>query len=114
MSILVQNELGKINANDGVIAKIAGLAATDCMGVLGLASAESWTDLLRKDSVDRGVRVSQLESGALKIEVNIIAKYGVAIVAVAQNIISTVSYQVNRMTGLTVDSVDVCVRAIRV
>ena len=83
------------------------------MGVLGLASAESWTDLLRKESVDRGVRIYP-QDDRVRIEVNIIAKYGVSITAVAENVIACVKYNVETMTGLKVDSVDVCVRAIRV
>jgi uncharacterized alkaline shock family protein YloU len=115
MSIVMKNQLGLIEISDSVVAKIAGLAATDCMGVLGLASAESsWADLLRKDSVDRGVRVHQVEEGVLRVEVNIIAKYGVSIIAVAENVIDSVKYNVERMTGMQAQSVDVCVRSIRV
>ena len=53
----------------GVIAKLAGLTATECMGVLGLASSDGWTDLLKKDSVDRGVRINSNED-TIKIEIN--------------------------------------------
>ena len=113
MDAAIKNNLGKIEISDGVLAKLAGLAATECMGVLGLASAESWTDLLRKESVDRGVRIYP-QDDRVRIEVNIIAKYGVSITAVAENVIACVKYNVETMTGLKVDSVDVCVRAIRV
>jgi uncharacterized alkaline shock family protein YloU len=85
------------------------------MGVLGLASAESsWSDLLRKESVDRGVRIHQVSEGVLRIEVNIITKYGVSIIAVAENVIDSVKYNVETMTGMQLQSVDVCVRSIRV
>ena len=113
MDAAIRNNMGKIEISDGVLAKLAGLAATECMGVLGLASAESWTDLLRKESVDRGVRIYP-QDDRVRIEVNIIAKYGVSITAVAENVIACVKYNVETMTGLKVDSVDVCVRAIRV
>ncbi len=115
MSIAVKNQIGLIEISDSVLAKIAGLAATDCMGILGLASAESsWSDLLRKDSVDRGVRVHQVSEGVLRIEVNIIVKYGVSILVVAENVIDSVKYNVETMTGMQVQNVDVCVRSIRV
>lgn len=114
MAASIKNQLGTIEISDGVLAKLSGLAATECMGVLGLASVETFTDLLRKDSVDRGVRVYLQESGALKIEINIITKYGVSIVAVAENVIDSVKYSVENLTGLDVESVDVCVRSIRV
>ncbi len=115
MSVLVKNQHGVIEVGDSVVAKIAGLAATECMGVVGLASAESsWADLLRKDSVDRGVRVHQVSEGVLRVEVNIVTKYGVSIIAVAENVIDAVKYNVENMTGMQIQSVDVCVRSIRV
>ncbi len=115
MSIAVKNLLGTIEISDTVLAKIAGLAATDCMGILGLASVESsWSDLLKKESIDRGVRVHQVSEGVLQIEVNIIVKYGVSILVVAENVIDSVKYNVETMTGMQVQNVNVCVRSIRV
>lgn len=115
MNMLEKNELGLIEISDNVVAKIAGLAATECMGIVGLASAESsWMDLLRKDSVDRGVRVHQVSEGVLRIEVNVIVKYGVSIIVVAENVIDAVKYSVEKMTGMQVQNADVCVRSIRV
>ena len=74
MAAVVKKDWGRIEVTDGVIAKLAGLTATECMGVLGLASSDGWTDLLKKDSVDRGVRINSNED-TIKIEINIIVKY---------------------------------------
>ncbi len=112
MAAILQKDWGKLDISDGVIAKIAGLSATECMGVVGLASSDGWADLLKKDSVDRGVKISTQED-RIKIEINIIVKYGVSIAVVAQNVIEVVQYNVETMTGMTVESVDVCVRSIR-
>ena len=49
----------------------------------------------------------------IKIEINIIVKYGVSIAAVAQNVIDSTKYNVESMTGMNVECVDVCVRSIR-
>lgn len=112
MAAVMKKDWGKIEITDGVIAKMAGLSATECMGVLGLASSDGWTDLLKKDSVDRGVRINSNED-TVKIEINIIVKYGVSIAAVAQNVIDSTKYNVETMTGMNVECVDVCVRSIR-
>ena len=69
MAAVVKKDWGRIEVTDGVIAKLAGLTATECMGVLGLASSDGWTDLLKKDSVDRGVRINSNED-TIKIEIN--------------------------------------------
>ena len=112
MAAVVKKDWGRIEVTDGVIAKLAGLTATECMGVLGLASSDGWTDLLKKDSVDRGVRINSNED-TIKIEINIIVKYGVSIAAVAQNVIDSTKYNVESMTGMNVECVEVCVRSIR-
>ena len=38
MAILINSELGEISVNNNVIAQIAGAVATNCYGVVGMAS----------------------------------------------------------------------------
>lgn len=106
------NAYGSIRYSDAVLAKLAGLSATECSGVLGLASADSWTDILKKETLDKGIRITSDQEN-VEIEVNIIVKYGVAISAVAKNIIDNVQYAVQKYTGLKVKRVNVVVRSIR-
>ena len=113
MAAAIINQYGKISISDTVIARIAGLTATQCMGVVGLAAAEGLTDLLRKDSVDRGVRVRS-DGETVDVTLSIIVKYGVSIAAVAENIIETVTYKLENLTGLTVQGVEIIVRGIQV
>ena len=61
MAARLPSQLGTIDISEGVIAKIAGVNATECFGVLGLAASDGWSDLLKKDSVDKGVRVQAME-----------------------------------------------------
>lgn len=113
MAASIKNDFGTMNIADSVIAKIAGITATECMGVLGLASADAIADLLKRESIDRGVHVVS-DGESLQIDLSIIVKYGVSIAAVAENVISTVKYTVENLTGFNVDTVDVIVRGIRV
>lgn len=114
MGAKITNPNGTIIIGQNAFARIAGLAATDCSGVLGLASADGgWMDLLKKDSVDKGVRVS-FHDGAVVVEISIIARYGVSLAATAENIIETVRYRVEDLTGTPVARVNVVVRGIRV
>ena len=106
------NAYGSIRYSDAVLAKLAGLSATECSGVLGLASADSWTDILKKETLDKGVRITTDQEN-VEIEINIIVKYGVSISAVAKNIIDNVQYAVSRYTGLNVKRVNVVIRSIR-
>lgn len=43
MAARLPSQLGTIDISEGVIAKIAGVNATECFGVLGLAASDGWS-----------------------------------------------------------------------
>ena len=114
MAARLPSQLGTIDISEGVIAKIAGVNATECFGVLGLAASDGWSDLLKKDSVDKGVRVQAMEDAKVRIEISLVVQYGVSIKAVAETVINNIRYHVENMTGLTVADINVILRGIRV
>ena len=60
MAIKTSNELGSIAIADTVLATIAGLAAMQCAGIVGMASqgaAEGIAELLKIESLTKGVKV---------------------------------------------------------
>ena len=79
LCLLYTSQLGTIDISEGVIAKIAGVNATECFGVLGLAASDGWSDLLKKDSVDKGVRVQAMEDAKVRIEISLVVQYGVCL-----------------------------------
>ena len=107
-----EKENGSVNVSTNVYTGIVGTAASNCFGVKGMA-ARSVKDglfhLLRKESVDKGVRVTFHEDNTISIELHIIVDNGVNLKAVSRSIMSEVRYVVNRNTGVNVRSVDVCV-----
>lgn len=112
MAATIPCELGTLYISYDVIAKIAGVSATECFGVLGLAASDGWSDMLKKETVDKGVRVNS-HGNSIVIELSVIVKYGVSISAVAKNIIDNVKYKVELFTGLGVEAVNVIIRGIR-
>lgn len=114
MAAKLPSDLGVVEISDSVLAKIVGVNATECFGVLGLASSDGLLDLLKKDSVDKGVRISSPEEGIIKVDVSLILKYGVSMRAVAHSVMETIRYQVERLTGLKVADINVVVRGVRV
>ncbi len=105
----------KIFFSDDVIAELAGLAAIESYGVVGMSDpslARSVSRLLSRRHLKKGVKVVRREDN-LSIELNVIIEYGVNLVEVAKNLIERVSYEINRHTGLKVDAVEVIVRGIR-
>ena len=99
-----------VNVSTNVYTGIVGTAASNCFGVKGMA-ARSVKDglfhLLRKESVDKGVRVTFHEDNTISIELHIIVDNGVNLSAVGTSIISEVRYVVTKCTGTEVRAVNV-------
>ncbi len=112
----IKTDLGSIVISNDVIANIAGNAATNCFGVKGMA-VRSVTDgidfLLRRDSVNRGVKIREEADGGIAISLYIAALHGVNINTVCRSVISEVRYNVEKLTGIDVNNVDICVEAIK-
>lgn len=117
MSAVLKTSIGKITYSEDFIGKIAGINAMECYGIVGMANKNA-TDgivgLLKLDNLKKGVRVRTDETENVAVELFIVVKYGVSISAVAANIIDTVKYSLENMTGLNVQNVDVVVQGIKI
>lgn len=117
MPLQLSTELGSIHITDNCIAVIAGSAAMDCYGLVGMASRKQLKDgiaeLLGRDNLTRGVEVRR-ESENLHIDLHIIVSYGTKISEVAHNIQSKVKYVLNDVIGLQVEQVHIFVQDVRV
>ncbi|WP_338469860.1 Asp23/Gls24 family envelope stress response protein [Niallia sp. XMNu-256] len=117
MSIELTTTYGQIDISNDVIATIAGGAAVDCYGIVGMASKnqikDGFTDILRKENFTRGVIVRQ-EDEQVHIDMYIIVSYGTKISEIAHNVQSKVKYTLDRTVGLAVDTVNIFVQGVRV
>lgn len=113
--ITLENSKGSIFVSDAALSNITGAAATSCFGVKGMAY-RSMTDglvhLLRREAMNKGVRVTQHEGNEISIELHIIVEHGVNIPAVCRAIIGQVRYLVAENTGAAVRGVNVCVDSV--
>lgn len=104
MEFKFQTELGLVTVDDDVVVRVAGFAALDCYGIVGMASKRS-TDgivqLMGRENLGRGVRV-KANGDKVDIDLYIIVEYGISISAVAASIIETVKYKVERLAGVPV------------
>lgn len=108
----IQNERGSIRITDDVITFLAGDAATNCFGVKGMAGKakeSGFYQLLRRESMSKGVRVSYNEDKSVSISLHIVVDHGVNIAALCSSIMNEVGYKVQMATGLSVRNVDVYV-----
>lgn len=107
---------GKTAIADGVVSKIAGMAAREVDGVykMGGGSARSMSSLRERlpgssgPSITAGVAVEVGETQAA-IDLDLVVEYGVAIADLAQGVRRNVIGAVERMTGLEVTEVNIAV-----
>ncbi|WP_105618099.1 Asp23/Gls24 family envelope stress response protein [Vallitalea okinawensis] len=116
MSGRLMTEYGEVIIDNEVIARIAGLSAVECYGVVGMASinvTDGLVQLLLGESLTKGIKVN-LEDNKVTLDLHIIVEYGTKISAIADNLISTVKYRVEDMIGIDVEKVNIFVEGVRV
>ncbi|EJP6473402.1 Asp23/Gls24 family envelope stress response protein [Clostridium sp. FAM 1755] len=110
----IKNEIdmGIVKISDEVVGVIAGLAATEVKGIVGMSSGVvgGITQILKgKKNISKGVKVNVGEESA-SIDLYVVVEYGVKIPEVAQKVQEDVKRSVETMTGLTVSSVNIHVQ----
>ena len=117
-ALTVPSELGQITIAPDAIAQIVGRVATECYGVVGMSlrapgpARERVTRLLPKGKPGRGIVVRN-EGGAVALELYVVVAYGLNLAEVAGTVRSRVAYEVERLTGLRVASVDVHIQDVK-
>jgi uncharacterized alkaline shock family protein YloU len=106
---------GRVEVFPSAVAALAGHAAMGCYGISGMAARglrDGVAELLRRESVDRGVEVVEVEGG-LEIDIYVIVQYGIRITEVAHNLQETVRFEVERAVNVPVVEVNVNVQGVR-
>jgi len=108
-------ERGRTKVADNVVAKIAGIAAREIVGVFKLGSGvtRAFGSIRErvpggKPNVAQGVTVEVGETQAA-VDLDIVVEYGVSIQDVAQAVRDNIIAAVERMTGLEVVEVNIAV-----
>ena len=116
MQSKIKTELGTVGIENEVIARVAGLAAMECCGVVGMA-AKSIRDglarLLKLESLSKGVTLETPEDGELIIGLHIIVDYGTNLAAIADTLQSNVRYKVEESVGMRVREVNIFIESVR-
>jgi len=114
--ILIRDEqtgLGTIRIADEVVRIIAGLAATEVKGVVGMSSGVvgGIAEMLGRKNMSKGVKVEVGEREAA-VDIFVVMEYGTRIPDVAARIQENVKKAIENMTGLTVVEVNVNVQGV--
>jgi uncharacterized alkaline shock family protein YloU len=108
---IAPSPLGRIAFSNQAIAQIVGYAAAESYGVVALAGRTRWSRLLPW-GIKKGVDVGRRADG-LVIELRIVIENGLKLAEVATAVRARVLYEVERMVGLPVASLEVHIEGVR-
>ena len=113
--VKIVNNLGSVSISSNVFTVIAGDAATRCFGVKGMvgkAKDSGIYQLLRRESMSKGVTVTfNDDDSTVSVELHIGVDQGVNLIALGNSIINEVAYKVSQAAGVPVKEVNVFVDA---
>ncbi|MBS5115582.1 MAG: Asp23/Gls24 family envelope stress response protein [Erysipelotrichaceae bacterium] len=110
-------QYGNISFSSSVVAQMAGGAATECYGVVGMASQKMLKDgfyeLLKKDNFSKGIITKEGLTGLI-VDIYIFVGYGIKISEVVFEVQKKVKYVLERTLDVRVEAVNVYVQGIKV
>lgn len=116
MGIVVKTDKGNATISVNALETLVGTIAVESYGVVGMSSRhvirDGISELLKKENYGRGVVVKD-KDGVISIDVYVAIAYGVKLIEVIHSIQSKVEYEVEKMFGIHINSVNVYVQEIR-
>ena len=107
---------GTIQISNEVLADIAGYAALECYGIVGMASPTlraGVAQMLSMDRLRKGVRIKSDGEG-VTVDLFVVAEYGTNLAEVSHNMSERVRYVVTTNAEVRVDEVNVHIQGIKV
>jgi uncharacterized alkaline shock family protein YloU len=106
--LTVASPRGSITIARDVVAEIVAETAARCYGVVGVGPRSKVGRLLRRDGITVGG-----DAVGMRIGLHVVVEYGLNLAEVAGTVRSQVGYEVERLTGLPVEAVEVFVEDVR-
>jgi uncharacterized alkaline shock family protein YloU len=110
--VLASSELGRVSITDDAVAQVVGLTASECYGVVAMSAPRRIARLLSRDPTTRGIEVSG-NGRTLIVSLHVVVEHGLNLAEVAATVRNRVAYEVERMTGLDVASVEVHIEDVK-
>jgi uncharacterized alkaline shock family protein YloU len=107
----LSSPLGRITISHEAVAHIVGRTAAEAYGVVGMGGKRVGR-LLSRDRWRQGITVGSAVEG-VTIELSVVIEYGLNLAEVASTVRNRVRYEVERLTGLPVASVEVRIEDVR-
>jgi uncharacterized alkaline shock family protein YloU len=106
--LTLELDRGRLVISREAVGEIVAETALGCYGVVGLSAGSRVGRMLRRE----GVSVDG-DAQALRIGLYVVLEHGLNLAEVAATIRSQVSYEVERLTGLSVAAVEVHIQGVR-
>jgi uncharacterized alkaline shock family protein YloU len=106
--LTLELELGRLTISRDALAEIVAETALGCYGVVGLSAGSRVGRILRRE----GIGIDG-DAHGLRIELHVVVEHGLNLAEVSATIRSQVAYEVTRLTGFTVASVEVVIQRVR-
>jgi uncharacterized alkaline shock family protein YloU len=114
VAVRADRERGRLEVLEPAVAAVAGHAAINCYGVMGMAARnlrDGVFTLVRRENMHRGVEIRRLPEG-LVIDLYVVVQYGTRIQEVAHNLQETVKFALERAVQVPVIEVNVTVQGV--
>ena len=112
---VIETALGKVVLSEEMLSNLAGQAAVECYGLVGMSAVrlrDGLAELLKKENLSRGVKI-KFEDNQLVVELYVIVSYGTRIPEVAANVMEKVKYVMEKITGIPVLVVNLHIQGIQ-
>lgn len=103
----LSSPLGRITISTDAIVRIVGETVRECYGVVAMAGRK-WLP----DRPTRGIEIGG-DGDGVTIDLHVVVEYGLNLAEVASTVRNRVGYEVNRLTGLPVRTVEVHIDDVR-
>ena len=106
--LTLELEHGRLTIAREAVAEIVAETTLGCYGVVGLSAGSRVARVFRRE----GISVEG-PAEAVRIELHVVVEHGLNLTQVASTIRSQVAYELERLTGVTVVSVEVHIQRVR-
>ena len=109
--VIATTDRGRIAITQSAVTQLVGAAAAESYGVVALAG-RSWLSRIVPWGIEKGVDV-ELRPDGLAVELHVVVEHGLKLAEVAETVRSRVQYELERMVGLPIASLEVHIDGVR-
>jgi uncharacterized alkaline shock family protein YloU len=113
---MAEKSMGAVHIANDVLADLAGYAALEGYGVVGMAApsiADGVSRILPRQKLRKGVRICGTDEG-VEVDLYVVVEHGINIAEVSHNLAERVKYVLTHTADVSVVRVDVHVMDVKV